>query len=84
MIFLVSNDGIEWSLDFGPISVTLTVKDLVQEMTINSQEVPLAAWCLLLSQKQEFLNDHLARVPVTTNQQGTHETTDEVLPSVSL
>ena len=24
MIFSVSNDGIEWSLDFGPHSVTLT------------------------------------------------------------
>ena len=34
---------------------------------------PLAAWSLLLSQRQQFLNNHLARVPVTTNQQGTHE-----------
>ena len=28
--FLRLNDGVEWSLDFGPDSVTLTVKDLVQ------------------------------------------------------
>ena len=27
----VSNDGIDWSLDFGPHSVTLTVNDLVHE-----------------------------------------------------
>ena len=81
MIFSVSNDGIEWSLDFGPDSVTLTVKDLAQEMTISSQEIPLAA-CSLLSRRQEFLNNHLARVPVTPNQQGTHEMRDEVLSSV--
>ena len=56
MIFSVSNDGIEWSLDFGPESVTLFVKDLVQEMTTNSQEIPLAAWSLLLSQRHQFLN----------------------------
>ena len=31
---------------FGPDSVTLTVKDLVQEMTVGSQEIPLAAWSL--------------------------------------
>ena len=68
MILSVSNDGIEWSLDFGPDSVTLTVKDLVQEMTISSQEIPLAAWSLLLSQSQQFLNNHLAQVPVTPNQ----------------
>ena len=73
MIFSVCNDGIEWSLDFGPDSVTLTVKDLVQEMTISSQEKLLAAWSLLLSQRRQFLNNHLAGVPVTPNQQGTRE-----------
>ena len=82
MTFSVSNDGTEWSLDFGPDSVTLTVKILVQEMTINSQEILLAALSLLLSQRQQLLNNHLARNPVTPNQQGTHEMRDEVLSSV--
>ena len=82
MIFSVSNDGIEWSPGFGPDSVTLTVKDLHQEVTIISQENPLAAWSLLLSQRQLFLNNHLARVPVTLNRQRTHEKRDEVFPSV--
>ena len=82
MIFSVSNDSFEWSVDFGPDSVTLTVKTLVQEMTICSQEIPLAAWSLLLSQRQQFLKNHLALVPVTPNQQGTHELRDDVLSSV--
>ena len=82
MIFSVSNDGIEWSLDFGPDSVTLTVKGLVQELTISSRQIPLAACSLLLSQRQQFLNNHLSRVPVKPNQQGTHEKKDEVLSSV--
>ena len=82
MIFSVSNDGIEWSLDFGPDSVTLTVKDLVQEKTISSAEILLAPWSLLLSQIQQFLNNHLARFPVTPNQKGSHEMRDEVLSSV--
>ena len=81
MIFSVSKDGFEWSLDFGPDSVTLTVKDLVQEMTICSQEIHLAAWSLLLCQRQQFLNNPLPRFPVTPNQQGTHEMRDEVLTS---
>ena len=58
------------------------VKDLVQEKTKSSKKVPLAAWSLLLCQKQQFLNIHLARVPVTPNQQGTHEMREEVLSSV--
>ena len=51
-------------------------------MTISSQEIPLAAWSLLLSQTQQFLNNHLVRVPVTPNQQGTHEMKDKVLSKV--
>ena len=82
MIFSVSNDGIERSLDFGPYSVTLTVKDLVHEKTKSSKKFPLAAWSLLLCQRQQFLNNHLARVPVTPNQQGTHEMREEALSSV--
>ena len=83
MIFSVSNDGIQWTLDFGPDSVTIAVNDLDQNITISSQEIPLAAWQLLLAQRQDFLNNHLARVPTSTqNQEGTMEMRDEVLSSV--
>ena len=82
MIFSVSNDGIQWSLDFGSDSVTIAVNDLVQKITISSKEIPLAAWQLLLSQRQEFLDDHLPRVPITQNQEGTMTLRDEVLYSV--
>ena len=82
MIFSVSSDGIQWTLDFGPESVTIAVNDLDQNVTISSQEIPLAAWQLLLTQKQDFLNNHLARVPITLNREGTMEMRDEVLSSV--
>ena len=83
MIFSVSNDGIQWTLDFGPDSVTIAVNDLVKNSTISSQEIPLAAWQLLLPQRQDFLNNHLSRVPTNTqNQEGTMEMRDEVLSSV--
>ena len=54
MIFSVSNDVIEWILDFGPDSVTIAVNDLDQNLTNSSQEISLAAWQLLLSQRQDF------------------------------
>ena len=60
MIFSVSNDGIQWTLNFGPDYVTIEVNDLDQNITISSQEIPLAVWKLLLSQRQDFLNNHLA------------------------
>ena len=41
-----------------------------------------AAWQLLLSQRPNFLNNHLARVPITPNQEGTMQMRDEVLSSV--
>ena len=82
MIFSVSSDGIQWTLDFGPDSVTIAVNDLDRNITISSQEIPIAAWQLLLAQRQDFLNNHLARVPITPIQEGTMEMRGEVLSSV--
>ena len=82
MIFSVSNDGIQWTLDFGPHSVTIAVNDLDQNITISSQEISLAVWQVLLAQRQDFLNNHLARLPITPNQEGTMEMRIEVLSSV--
>ena len=82
MIISVSNDEIQWTLDFGPHSVTFSVNYLDQNVTISSQEKPLAACQLLLSQRQDFLNNHLGQVLITPNQQGTFEMREEVLSSV--
>ena len=82
MIFSVSNDGIQYILDFGPDSVFIAVKDLDQSLTISSQEIPLAAWQLLLSHRQDFLDNHLPWVPITQNQEETMEMRDEVISSV--
>ena len=82
MIFSVSDDGIRWTLDFPPDSVTIAVIDLVQNITITSQETPVAACQLLLSQRQVFLNKHLPQVLITQNQQGIMEMRDEVLSHV--
>ena len=82
MIFSVSNGGIKWTLDFAPDSVTIAVIDLVQNITTSSQQIPLSAWQMLLSQTQDFLDNHLPRVPISQNQEGTLEMSDEVLSSV--
>ena len=82
MQFTVSNSGTQWILDFGPDSVVLSVEDLDENLTNSSLENPLAAWSLLLSQRQEVLNNQLPRVPITLNQQGTFEMREEVLSSV--
>ena len=82
MIFSVSNDGIQWTLDFGPDSFTIAEIDLNQNIRISSQEIPLHSWQLLLSQRQDFLDNHLPRVPITQNQEGTMEMRGEVLSGV--
>ena len=56
------------------------MKDLDENLTISSRAIPLAA--LLLSLRQEFLDNHLSRVPLTPNQQGFFEMRQEVLSSV--
>ena len=82
MQFTVSNNGTQWILDFGLDSVVLSVNDLDENLIISSLEVKLPAWSLLLSQKQDFLDNQLPRFPITTNQQGTHKMREEVLSSV--
>ena len=81
--FSVSNDAFEWFLFFGLDSSSLAVKDIVQEMTRGSQDYRLAAWGLLLSQRQDFLINHLERVPFTPSQETTIELRDGILSSVS-
>ena len=51
-------------------------------MTISAQGNPLAARSLLLSQSQQLLNNHQARLPVTPNQQGINEMRHKVFSSV--
>ena len=83
MQFTVSNNGTQRISDFSPDSVVLSVKDLDENLTISSLEFPLAAWFLLLSQGQEFLDNYLPRVPITPSQQGMFEMREEVLSSVA-
>ena len=82
MIFSASNDGTQVTLDFAPDSLTIAVIDLVQNITISSQEIPLAAWHLVSSQTQDLLDNDLARVPISQNQEGKMEMRDAVLSSV--
>ena len=82
MIFSVSNNGTQWTLDFSRDSVTIIAKDLVQDLTISSLQLPIAAFNSLINQRQQFLENHLARVPITPNQQGMWEMQDEVRASV--
>ena len=51
-------------------------------MTKTPQENPLAAWSLWLSQRPEFSNIQLARIPFTPNQPATMKVRDEILLSV--
>ena len=69
-------------MDFRPDSVVLSVKDLDENFTISSLEIPLAAWFLLMYQRQEFLDNHLPRVHITPNQQRKFEMREEVLSSI--
>ena len=78
----VSDNRTQWILVFGPDSVVLSERDLDENLTVSSLEIPLAACSLLLSQTQEFLDNHLPRNPITPNQQGTFEMRGEVLSSV--
>ena len=79
MIFSVCKDHIEWCPEFGPDSVTLTAQELVLEKTTIFEKNLLAVWSLLLSPRKHILNKHIARFPLTPNQEVTMEMRDEAL-----
>ena len=78
-IFSVSNNTNEWSLDFGPDSFTLTVKELVQKTTKIFHGVHMAAWSLMVSNRHDILCNHIARLPIIPHREGTMEMRDDVL-----
>ena len=70
LMFSVYDHGNQWTLDYESNSVTLNGKDLVQNNKINPQEILeilMASSSQFLVQTQEFLNNHLARIPFTPN-----------------
>ena len=50
-------------------------------MTMSCDEVQVPAWNLLLSQRQDFLDNNLAQTPISSNYQGTTEMREDVVAS---
>ena len=82
MQYIVSNNGTQWTLDFGPDSVVFSVKGLDENITISSLELPLAVWSLLQSQRQEFFGNCLPRGSQNSQPTGFIEVREEILSCV--
>ena len=54
-----------WSLEFGPDTVSLEVQNFADQAVLNSIEIPLAVWNLLESQRVRFLEDAISGAPLT-------------------
>ena len=57
-----------WSLDFGPETVTLEVQNFADEAVLNSIEIPIAVWNLLESQILRFLEGAIIGAPLTKDE----------------
>ena len=69
MIFCVSNNNMNWSLEFGPDTVSLEVQNFADQAVLSSIEIPLAVWNLLESQRLRFLEDAISGAPQTEDEQ---------------
>ena len=58
-----------WSLEFGPDTVSLEVQNFADEAVLNSVEIQLALWNLLESQRLRFLEDTISGATVTADEQ---------------
>ena len=82
MIFSVSNDAFEWSLDFEPDSVTLTIKDLVHELTVAFPRNSSGSLELVVVSKTRLFEYSSSASSNYSQPGGTMEMRDEVLSSV--
>ena len=82
MQFTMFNNRTRCTLDYGPDSVVLSVKDIDENLTISFLGIPPAASSLLLSQRQDLLHYLLPRVTITPNQQRTFKLREEIFSSV--
>ena len=83
MIFSVSSDGIQWTLDFGPVSVTIALSELDQNLTIQvTRSTPSCVAIAVISKARFSWIIICHECPVTENQEGTMEMRDEELSSV--
>ena len=57
-----------WSLEFGPATVSLEVQNFADEAVLNSIEIPLSLWNLLESQRLRFLKDAISGAPLTEDE----------------
>ena len=57
-----------WSLEFGPDTVSLEVQNFADQAVLNSIEIPLAVWNLLESQRLRFLEDTISGAPLTEDE----------------
>ena len=58
-----------WSLEFGPDTVSLEVQNFADQAVLNSIEIPIAVGNLLESQRLRFLEDAISGVPLTEDEQ---------------
>ena len=58
-----------WSLEFGPDTVSLEVQNFADEAVLNSIEIPLAVRNLLESHRLRFLEDAISGAPLTEDEQ---------------
>ena len=58
-----------WSLEFGPDTVSLEVQNFAGQAVLNSIEIPLAVWNLPESQRLRVLENAISGAPLTEDEQ---------------
>ena len=57
-----------WSLEFGPHTVSLEVQNFADQVVLKSIEIPLVVWNPLESQRLRFLEDAISGAPLTEDE----------------
>ena len=64
----MSNNSMNWCLEFGPDTVSQEVQKFADQAVLIPIKIPLAVWSLLESQRLRFLEDAISVAPVTEDE----------------
>ena len=84
MIFSVQNSNLMYSIEFSPVLVQIQVQETVSGVFLLGMGIPIQVWHMVEVTQTDFNEHHKMQVPMTENQLGEMQMTEEVAEHVGM
>ena len=78
MIFSVQNSNLLYAVKFSPDLVQIQVRETLSRVFLARMDIPIQFWHMVEVIRRDFKEHHIMQVPMTENQLGEMQMTEEV------